>query len=85
MATRVSLPAPCPASWADMTPAPGGRHCAACNKVVVDFTSMTTAEVVAYLQRHPYACGKFSPAHTNPISSWAPWLAAAMLSLSACE
>lgn len=85
MTSRISIPAPCPASWAEMTPAPGGRHCAACNKVVVDFSSMNTAEATAYLQRHPEACGRFKPEQINPLSSWAPWLAAAVLTLSSCE
>ncbi|RSK46553.1 peptidase associated/transthyretin-like domain-containing protein [Hymenobacter perfusus] len=85
MTSRISIPAPCPACWADMTAAPGGRHCAACNKVVVDFSSMNTAEATAYLQRHPEACGRFKPEQINPLSNWAPWLAAAVLALSSCE
>ncbi|WP_354578422.1 carboxypeptidase-like regulatory domain-containing protein [Hymenobacter sp. UYP22] len=43
-----------------MTPAVQGRHCAACDKVVVDFTRMTDAEVVAYLtQTSGQSCGRF--------------------------
>ncbi|ALD22076.1 hypothetical protein AM218_13715 [Hymenobacter sp. DG25A] len=42
-----------------MTPAGQGRHCAACDKVVVDFTRMTDAEVVAWLQRQSgNSCGQ---------------------------
>jgi hypothetical protein len=84
MAT-VSVPQPCPASWADMTPAPGGRHCAACNKVVVDFSAFSEAEVLHYLQRNPSACGRFQAAHVGRAPVWAPWLAAALAALSSCE
>lgn len=43
-----------------MTPAAQGRHCAACNKVVVDFTRMTDAEIVAFLGQSAGAgCGRF--------------------------
>lgn len=31
------VPAPCSADWNAMTPAEQGRHCAQCDKVVVDF------------------------------------------------
>ena len=45
-----------------MTPSSGGRHCAACDKVVVDFTAMSDAEVVAYLkQAAGKTCGRVRP------------------------
>ena len=69
-----------------MTPAAQGRHCAACSKVVVDFTCMTDAEVAAWLQGHAGStCGRFSAQQLNrPLrqlaasaSRWRTWLAAA--------
>jgi len=36
---------PCDESWSAMTPTPGGRHCATCDKRVFDLASMTEAEV----------------------------------------
>ncbi|HLK97869.1 MAG TPA: carboxypeptidase-like regulatory domain-containing protein, partial [Hymenobacter sp.] len=63
-----------------------GRHCAACSKVVVDFTGMTDAEVAAWLQRRAGStCGRFSAQQLNrplrqliaPGSRWRTWLAAA--------
>lgn len=43
-----------------MTPAAQGRHCAACDTVVTDFTRMTDAEVVAFLGQSVGAgCGRF--------------------------
>ena len=68
-----------------MTPATHGRHCAACDKVVVDFTLMTDAEVVGWLQRQAGGtCGRFSAQQLSrpllqrpaPAPRWRAWLAA---------
>ncbi|TGE05532.1 carboxypeptidase-like regulatory domain-containing protein [Hymenobacter fodinae] len=62
MPTRsiLSVPKPCHENWQTMTLAAQGRHCAACDKVVVDFTRMTDAEVLAYLgQSAGKSCGRF--------------------------
>jgi hypothetical protein len=41
-----SIPKACNQSWFDMIPADGGRFWTGCNKLVVDFTVMTDAEIV---------------------------------------
>ncbi|MBX0292513.1 carboxypeptidase-like regulatory domain-containing protein [Hymenobacter sp. HSC-4F20] len=62
----IQVPQPCSESWAAMTPAAQGRHCAACNKVVVDFTRMTDAELLAYLgQAAGTTCGRFRAQQVN--------------------
>ncbi|WP_139924992.1 carboxypeptidase-like regulatory domain-containing protein [Hymenobacter sp. DG01] len=81
----LSVPQPCHESWAAMTPAAQGRHCAACDKVVVDFTRMTDAEILAYLgQSAGKSCGRFRQEQLNrplldlsvPAAPWRLWLAA---------
>lgn len=82
----VSVPQPCHENWQAMTPTAQGRHCAACNTVVTDFTRMTDAEVLAWLQRPATStCGRFRqdqlqrplrPAAIGP-APWRQWLAAA--------
>lgn len=72
-----------------MTPASGGRHCAACNKVVVDFTALSESEVLATLRQPGRVCGRFQPEQVHsdseiPFGSWARWLAAAAVALSSC-
>ena len=92
--TAICLPQPCHESWASMTPTGVGRHCAACRDTVVDFTSMTDAEVVAFMRRYPrISCGRFresqlervlvAPAYT--VVGWRRWLGAtvAVLGLGA--
>lgn len=54
------IPEPCTQPWAAMTPQGAGRHCAACQKVVIDFTQKTDAEILAVLAAAPgQACGRF--------------------------
>ena len=50
---QLHIPQPCSASWEQMQPTEKGRHCAACAKQVVDFTSMSDEEVLRYLKKAP--------------------------------
>jgi len=88
-ALTLTIPQPCSESWAAMTPAAQGRHCAACQKTVVDFSRMSDAEVLAYLAKPGQAsgCGRFlasqlerrllPPQNTNA-TRWRSWLMAAV-------
>ncbi|MGI4870004.1 MAG: carboxypeptidase-like regulatory domain-containing protein [Janthinobacterium lividum] len=87
--TTIHLPTPCHESWAAMTPASVGRHCAACQKTVVDFTRMTDSEVVTFLGKNAsVSCGRFREsqlsrpllAAAQPVAGWRRW-AGAMLAL----
>ena len=40
----VTIASPCHEDWNGMTPRTSGRHCAACDQVVVDLTDLGTAE-----------------------------------------
>lgn len=68
-----------------MTPTPTGRHCAACQQTVVDFTQQTDAEILAYLAGAAGpACGRFRAGQLarplRPVAPaaprWRTWLAA---------
>jgi len=49
-----------------MQPAEKGRHCAACQKTVVDFTMMSDAEVIRHLAHSgPNVCGRLAPDQVN--------------------
>ena len=79
---HISIQKPCSENWQTMTPADKGRFCAACQKCVVDFTAMTDAEIVRYLnQNKGNNCGRFTPEQLNrqletpnrwtiPLSKW---------------
>lgn len=81
----ISIPQPCHESWARMTPAAQGRHCAACAKVVLDFTQKTDAEILALLQHAAAPCGRFRQDQLGrpllpqapPAPRWRVWVAAA--------
>jgi hypothetical protein len=87
----LTIPQPCNESWAAMTPTVGGRHCAACQTEVVDFTAMSDAEILTYLARVRAAgsrsCGRFAagqlerPLQRAALAApkrWRSWLAAAV-------
>lgn len=82
--TTLTVPQPCHENWAAMTPAAQGRHCAACNKVVLEFTQKTDAEILALLQRTAAPCGRFRADQLSrpllalpaPAPRWRTWLAA---------
>lgn len=70
-----------------MKPTLTGRHCAACQETVVDFTDMADDEVVDFLRQYPaIRCGRFREsqlsrplwATAQPLSGWRRWAGAAV-------
>lgn len=77
MKNLVSVPNPCHASWDKMIPKDNGRHCNSCDKVVVDFSSMSDEAIRNYFKNHHTQkfCGHFRAdqvkrlkIHVNPHS-----------------
>jgi len=56
----ITVPTPCHQSWQQMETAEKGRHCGHCAKIVVDFTKMTSTDILDYLASSKNACGRFS-------------------------
>jgi hypothetical protein len=95
----IHIPQPCTESWEAMTPTGAGRHCAACQKTVVDFTWKTDAEILAYLaSASGETCGRFRREQVSktlvtispkpPVSRWQLWLAsllATALAMQSCQ
>jgi hypothetical protein len=88
-ATALHIPQPCAESWDAMTPTGPGRHCAACQKTVVDFTQKTDAQILAYLASAAgETCGRLGRDQLNrpllptaparPAARWRAWLALAL-------
>ncbi|MBC6991659.1 carboxypeptidase-like regulatory domain-containing protein [Hymenobacter sp. BT491] len=83
----LSVPQPCHESWHQMTPAQQGRHCAACQKIVIDFTQLSDYEIINLIsQSSDSVCGRFTDRQLNrplqqpvtaPSMRWQTWLAAA--------
>lgn len=58
----------CHEDWQQMTPAARGRHCAQCNRTVLDFTQATQTELEAAFRTSPdgRVCGRFQPEQLAP-------------------
>ena len=83
-AATIIIPQPCAESWAAMTPTAAGRHCAACQTEVVDFTRMSEAEILSYLAARPkqrvcslIAAPAATPRYYKRKSGFRRWLLAA--------
>ena len=85
----IHIPEPCHEKWEDMAPTAIGRHCAACQKTVVDFTQKSDTEILAYLAGATgEICGRLGrnqlsrpllpPVHSRPAARWRTWLALAL-------
>lgn len=62
----IQIPEPCGENFNKMTPVPGGRHCASCEKTVVDFRNYSDAEIGRYYKRHQgKVCGVFQEDQLN--------------------
>ncbi len=63
---QLQIPTPCMENWSAMDPVEKGRHCAACQKTVIDFTGMSDAEVVRTIsQAGAQVCGRLAPDQLN--------------------
>jgi hypothetical protein len=57
----IQIPEPCQAGWDSMSPVSEGRFCLLCNKTVVDFSTMSTEEIMCYFadSEGKSICGHF--------------------------
>src|SRR5688572_4455488 len=72
---QISIPKPCTEDWDKMTKTAQGKHCASCNKVVIDFSTMNNQQIIEILlaQKGKKICGNFYNTQIkNPIQYIAP-------------
>jgi hypothetical protein len=55
----ICVPQPCSEAWEEMTPEGQGRFCSSCQKVVIDFSSMSDVELLAALRKPSAGCARF--------------------------
>jgi hypothetical protein len=67
---KISIPKPCHEDWNAMTPNEQGRHCNACAKTVVDFTTMSDDAVKHFFinKKEERVCGRFRNQQLQRIS-----------------
>ncbi|WP_291726295.1 hypothetical protein [Bernardetia sp.] len=57
---KIQIAEPCSENWDRMTSQDKGRFCGACQKVVIDFTTMTDTEIINHFQNYKgNTCGRF--------------------------
>lgn len=63
----IQIKDPCDANWQEMTPAESGKYCGACEKVVVDFSKMSDAQIKNYFTEYASqkTCGRFLDSQLN--------------------
>jgi hypothetical protein len=63
----IQIPKPCTESWATMNTVDDlHRHCAACDKVLTDFSGMSDTEIVLWFKNNNgKVCGRFAPGQLN--------------------
>jgi len=61
----VNIPEPCHEDWNKMTPKDQGRHCATCNKTVIDFTKQTDEQIIKTFESSRKLCGRFKTQQLN--------------------
>lgn len=76
---HIQVNKPCQENWEAMHPAEQGRYCDSCKKSVIDFTSMSDEQLVAYFKNHTGSvCGRFETSqleHPKPLPvKRIPWL-----------
>lgn len=75
----ISIPDPCSVPWESMTLVENtNRYCASCEKVIIDFTQMSDAELLTYFNKNTKHCGRFAEHQLNrqiiPVTvHWAKW------------
>ncbi|MGN6402148.1 MAG: carboxypeptidase-like regulatory domain-containing protein [Flavisolibacter sp.] len=63
---NLSIPKPCHENWNQMTQVEKGRFCNSCQKVVVDFTTMSDRELAAFFKKYSGSlCGRFQQEQLN--------------------
>ena len=85
----LSVPKPCNESWDQFTNTVTGRHCATCATEVLDFSQMTTQELIDFLKQGNHnVCGRFRkdqmtsyPILEETNAYGTPWLKAGLVSM----
>lgn len=69
---KINIEDPCHENWDKMLEEERGKFCLACQKTVVDFSKMTNAQIIDYLNNTPgKVCGRVAKHQLNtPISNY---------------
>ncbi|GHN00371.1 hypothetical protein WSM22_18600 [Cytophagales bacterium WSM2-2] len=72
-AFTLNIAEPCAEKWSSFTHTPKGGFCTSCQKTVIDFTEMSDAAILAFINNKPQnTCGRFRPDQLRTYSISAP-------------
>ena len=58
---QIQIPTPCHESWESMSRTQKGRFCQSCQKTVIDFSTMSDAQIIAWFSTSEgNSCGRFA-------------------------
>ncbi len=64
----INLDNPCNENWTSMSTIENGKYCSVCTKNVIDFTSLTDAEIIEQIEKTKgNLCGRFNNSQLNRI------------------
>jgi hypothetical protein len=61
----IYIPQPCHEDWNAMAADEQGRHCGACQQIVIDFSTWSIPEIQRYIVSHHNICGRVSKDFTT--------------------
>ncbi len=82
---NVALSFPCREDWEKFEVVPGGRFCASCCHVVMDFRDCSMAEIQEAMKGGQRVCGRFRKDQLSPKFLKAAAVVAVMATASACQ
>lgn len=62
---QLNIDAPCSEDFNSFSPTKKGGFCNSCNKEVIDFTKMTSDEIITFLSKKKDVCGRFKNEQLN--------------------
>jgi len=72
----IRIPRPCHENWDNMLPEEQGRHCRACNSLVMDFSGWSNEQILDYIASRSGApvCGRMDACQVRqPVPSYTAW------------
>lgn len=70
---KITIPQACSQSWSDMRPVDQGRHCAQCDRQILDFSQSSDHDLKKAFRMGQLHCGRFTPHQLNrPLTSTTP-------------
>lgn len=66
---KIEIAKPCAENWDKMTNVEQGKFCSSCNKIVIDFSTKSSAEIINFFEnKNDRVCGRFTTIQLNQVN-----------------